>query len=230
MKKYKKAIFFLLVCLTAQTAYSFRHIELPDTFHIVKANVDFFEDISSMREYIRDSIDNPKAYLILNYFRVPVIAIKKEDKYAIIFFDDDGFFRNYEFDRKNTNDKKLVVRWNFSWGRSRWEGGGQDSSTGILIWNIDTYELLLDFQDMRELETWWQIFDPETEDLDYWEREVIESGRITECYKFAVELEKKRLTIQLIKDSEDGECIEVVGTKHFYKLTEAGFVRYKIEE
>ena len=229
----KKIILFLLVCTIVQSAYSSEF--LPDTFHIdiERADVVYYENIDFTRENILDSIENPKAYLIADDHDRIMIAIKQENKYATfeILRQD---FRNYEFERKDINgtgSEELIIYWQWSYGKSSmWgDGGMEEESSGMVLWDIDSYNCLLDFEDSYSFNSWWKTFDPKTENLPYEERDVIESGENTVYYSYSVELEKMQMTIQLIKNSEDNECTDVNGEKYFYKLTEAGFVQYKIE-
>jgi hypothetical protein len=63
---------------------------------------------------------------------------------------------------------------------------------------------------------WWQTFDKETgeENNFYYVR----------CKQYNVEFEKMQMTIQLTQQTFDDECIDLLGDKYVYKLTESGFV------
>ena len=188
--------------------------KLPDTFYIKTADIVYYEDISSMRENVLDSIESPKAYFIKANLGI-MIAIEKENKY-VTFYIFQEYFHDYTFERKNINNtgnEELVIRW-YTQGSGR---GYSFVFSNILVWDIDSYKCLWDFEDSHEDETWWVEYDSDTGD-------VVDSGENSECYKYNVELEKMQLTIQ-----EDEDCSKVFGKKHIYKLTEFGFVLDRIE-
>ena len=231
--KIKNKNFPLLICLgcLALPAYG---AELPDTFYIKMADIVYYEDISSMRESIHDSIENPKAYLIEDDIGV-MIAVKNESKYITfyIILREYSYFNDFsdcEFERKDINqagNEELIIYCQYSDGISRRGGGYSEYHSRILIWDIDSYNCLLDFQDMYKHEIWWYQTDPNIDDLDYnGERTITDSSRELECYEYNVELEKMQLTIQ-----EDEDCPnEVFGKKYIYQLTKSGFVLDRIEE
>ena len=200
--KTKNKVFLLLIWLSCFATFAYGQ-ELPDTFHIKKADIVYLEDISSM--YIRDSIENPKAYFIEAEEGI-MIAIKKENKY-VAFYIFREYFHDCTFERKNINNagnEELIVRWYT-------QGSGRYYSfvfSRILVWDIDSYNCLLDFEDLYE----YEVYDSDTGNMVD-----IDSGEESECYKYNVELEKMQLTIQ-----ED--CLEVFDKKYIYKLTEFGFV------
>jgi len=187
--------------------------ELPDAFHIRgKADIKYFESIKS--ENIVDSIENPKAYILRND-GIIAIAIKKESKYIVFDLALGG--NDFSLERKNINNigsDELIVRWHFTTG-----GRGHTTSiSGIVVWDIDSYNCLLSFETEHMYGNWWKEYDIETE-------EITVSGYEFTCFGYTIELEKAQLTIQLTAQSYDNECIEgISGKKYFYKLTESGFV------
>jgi len=224
--KTKTTIFSLLICFIAQNVYSAE--SLPDAFYIEKADITYYEDISLVLGNIRDSIENPKAYLIEDEGNV-MIAIKKENKYTT-FHIVSRYCQEYEyeFERKNINNignDELIVYcqcWN---SKSGLTGGFSEYSARIFVWDIDSYNCLLDFVVGFEYSSWWQEWSQE--DLPYEEREIIDSGGESECYNYAIELEKMQLIIQEDEDCPNG----VYGKKKYgYKLTKSGFALNFVEE
>jgi len=227
--KTKNNIFLLFICLGCFVVSAYGE-ELPDTFYIKMADIVYtdilyYEDISAMR--IRDSIENPKAYLIDSEDGV-TIAIEKENKYVTFRLCQPSFGfcqkSNYDyctFERKNINNtgnEELIIRWFQRDGRSYSTNGFSVYYSGILVWDIDSYKCLLDLETCFSSDEYWQTFDSDTGIYK-------DSGNRVECYKYNVELEKMQLTIQ-----KDEDCSEVFGKKHIYKLTEFGFVLDRIEE
>ena len=215
--KTKNKIFSLLV-LPSWFTLSAYDTELPDTFHIKTADIVFYEDISSMRGFIRDSIDNPKAYLIDNQgvfgdlkfgHRGMIIAIKQDDKYIIFPIVEEQwccYFHECEFERKNINmtgNEELIIRCRYRLPRSSLD---LSQWLKILVWDIDAYKCLLDFE-------YGSIFSRAT-----YNRE--NPYEKPSCNLYNVELEEMRLTIQ----KEEGCSRKVSGEKYVYRLTEFGFV------
>ena len=215
----KIIIFICLVCFCMPVVYGFElcdfeeHQSLPDTFHIRKADIKYYDDISSIRGSIRDSIENPKAYILID--GGVAIAIEKENKYVVFNFND-TYFAPDKFERKDINqtgsDELIIRYWHSSGG-----GGHSEYYSSIAVWDIDSYKCLLYFEDIYMYEAWAKKIDSDTE-------EILQSAYGVVCYEYAVELEKKQLTIQLIKESKNEKCIDVKGDKYIYKLTESGFV------
>jgi len=226
----KIIIFICLVCVCTPVVYGFElcnfeeHQSLPDTFRITKADIEFYDDISFIRGTIRDSIENPKAYFIEDDEGI-MIAIKKENKYVTFYIILENF-NEYKFERNDINligNEELIIRWYYQDSKGGFDeefgvsGGFAAVNSKILVWDIDSYKCLLNFEDMNEYDNEWQQFDLNTGN-------VIDSGRSTDCYEYAVKFDEMQLTIQLIKESKNEECIDVKGDKYFYKLTESGFV------
>lgn len=208
----KTTIIQLLFCWLASfaisAAYGSEWQELPDIFHPIKADITYYDDYNSVTEHynILDSIENPKAYLLNGSWRRS-IAIKKENKYVV--FDLGVVGNSFDFGRQNINNKgndELIIYWGLGDGGEFYSEYG----SGLTIWDIDSYECLLHFQDRLTVSSY-------AEGDDFWHDE--------ECYKYEVELEEMQVAIQQTKTLSDNECIDVNGEKYVYQLTESGFVK-----
>ncbi len=214
----KAKIFLLFVCFRCFLipVYGSDLAELPDTFHITKAESQYYDDIGSFREYIRDSIDNPKAYW-LNMPAGIFIAIEKDNKYlALKISDDFSLEKNHFLERKNINNTgndELIIHWYFTTGGS----GHSWSQSSISVWDIDACNCLLGFENQYGYESWWNEFDEEIQ-------EITMKDYSLDCYNYAVEFTEMQMTIQLIAQDIDNECVDVNGEKYVYKLTKSGFV------
>ena len=206
-----KSLFCLLTSFSISAAYSSEWQELPDTFRPEKADITIYSDYNSVTEHynILDSIENPKAYLLDGSWRRS-IAIKKENKYVV--FDLDVVGNSIDFNRQNINNKgndELIVYWSIGDGAEDDNGVRYtEQSTGLAIWDIDSYECLLQFQNRLTVSVSGD---------DFWYEE--------ECYEYEVELEEMQVTIQQTKTLSDNDCVDINGEKIVYQLTESGFVK-----
>ena len=228
MKTTLKILFFMyLGCFCMPTVYGFTVDNLqylPDTFHITEADIEYYDDISFIRENIRDSIENPKAYLFTNGdddYSDAFVAVKTGNKYIVFNATKDWGIRNFHFERKNINNtgsEELIIHWSESNGRGYQTHGFSFIRAGICIWDLDSYTCLFSLQIHESSDEYYQSYDEETD--TYGEDSVYEEW----CEHYSVEFEEMQMTIQLTQQTYDNECINVKGDKHIYKLTESGFV------
>ena len=226
----KNLILFLCLCCFANAYSSVEEPikiqefqELPDTFHIWKADIAYYDDISFIRENIRDSIENPKAYLFTDgdNYSDAFVAIEAGNKYIVFNATKDCGIRDFYFERKNINNtgsEELIIYWTEWGGHNSHRGGFTYRNAGILVWDIDSCTCLFSFQTDESSDVYYQSYDEETD--TYGEDSVYE----VRCEKYAVELEEMQITIQLTKQTYDNECVNVSGEKYVYLLTENGFV------
>ncbi len=221
----KAKIFLFFVCLGCVfTAYSSGYQDLPDSIHTSKAvDIVYYDDISFCRESIVDSIENPKAYLFNHGDSQMYIALERESKYAVFSLSKSPI-KSHTLERKNINkigNDELIIHWDdLSPGMS-----GGTASSGILVWDIDSYNCFLDFQNWFFADYWYRRYGLEETDEATFSSYYEES-----CYGYTVELEEMQMTIQLTQDSYDNKCIDVNGKKYFYKLTGSGFVLDRKED
>jgi hypothetical protein len=147
--KTRNKIFLLLICLNCVVVLTYGR-ELPDTFHITKADIKYYDDISFIRENIRDSIENPKAYLFTDGEYGISIAIKKENEYVVfnIAQREKSVFNNFMFERKDINltgnDELIIYERHHDWYFNH-RGQVVGSSLRMLVWDLDLYSCLLNY-------------------------------------------------------------------------------------
>ncbi len=206
-------ILTLLDSFTPQGEDKLRPIP-PGRFDKEESDTVYCDNLESIGGIVRDSIDHPKTYLLRISDGKDIIALQKGNKYLTFAIMPEGryMYNGLTFSRQNidgTGNDELIVRWQLREGRSGWKDGFTVVESGILIWDLDTYSCLLDFQDAYEYNFWWR---------DNPGEEVV--GEETVCQKYKVEPGQKQLIIR-----KDKKCPEEAGgLKYIYKLTASGFV------
>lgn len=130
----------------------------------------------------------------------------------------DSFGSSVYCERQNINNRgndELIVYLSNSGGHT--SGGGSHfwRFSQVIVYDIDSDNCLLDFEASSSSEG----ASEQTDSGDF-------INYISECYTYDVEFSEMQMTIQLIEQTSDDslECIDVLGDKFIYKLTESGFV------
>lgn len=195
----------------------------PGTFDKRKASdITYYESLEAVNGNVRDSINNPKAYLIEVSNRpyqpdtVCKIVIKEDNRFVAFTINPRKEYiklQNFTIDRQDIDDtgsEELIIRWKKE--ISIESEGILFKNSGLLIWDLDTYTCLLDFHDTY-------IYNDDTE----------EELELPIYLKYDVNIGKKELSIQKTTDFMNKKSDkEKRGLKYIYKLVEPGFILDKI--
>jgi hypothetical protein len=203
---YKLSI--LLFSLFALSGFA-QEIILPDTFQFYKPDsIKYALTLDTINEKIFDSIENPKAYLVINkgyYSSYVKLAIKDKHGYKVFVV---GHFAGHEITTVERTEftgygtQELVLTWLHYAGHSGWENSIHENWGGIQIWDLDSIRLLMEFENYYSAVSWWQEFEEDsTHSLSYDERTVVNSGGESTCSSYRVTIQPKTITIQ-----EDANC------------------------
>ena len=218
----------------------------PKTIPKVKASdIRYYESLQSLPPYfMRDSINNPKAY-ILQYFgdAKTVIAIEKENKYLVFSIIPPSGYNEYEIVRENLDgigSNELIIRLKYSEKleytdyETNEKLGYSTRQSGIMVWNLDTYDCLLNVDLSGEFIHWGYSSSGEklVKESTCYGYEIDLGNKQLAIQKFIsrynVDLSDKQLSARKIKGCEG--CEEVMlEQKHIYKLAELGFVLDKVD-
>ena len=174
---------------------------------------------------ILDSIDHPKAYFLrIDYhpWRYGYIAVKKDIQYAVFPLIPYGGGNDITIERMNIDgigsDELIARRISGSDEMERLERAGYDfrnfEERGFTaVWDLDALSCLLFIQDKYMFSRWRYDFSGNV--LEQW----------SDCKSFKLVLDEKQLTIQKVKNCNEG----ILGLTYKYQLTESGFVLDSVE-
>ena len=97
---------------------------------------------------------------------------------------------------------------------------------GIQIWNLDDLTRLMDFTNFYSLESWWSVYAPDSSgNLDFSEREVVDSGGENIFEKYNVQIKNETITINNAQYNSDKQNNN--NQIYLYELTDIGIIRKK---
>lgn len=217
---------------------------LSDTITPEAVEVKFYKSLDSVPGDTIYVIESPAGYVIQDsdHYSYIKVAIRTKSGYKVFDAGPDIYTRwPVTIDRINFNGlgrDELEIRWANGNGRSGWASGWNESSSRILIWDLDRIQLLFSFQDSFEYNFWWNGVEYDssgnlmTDSLG----DVIMidslSGGESSCDKYDVTIELKKITIHrnadcALTNTDDGAILRQDETTWIYDLKRDGLVLRK---
>ena len=207
---------------------------LPGTFPRKKADqfanrtITYYDNLTAKafgtQVEILDSIDHPKAYFLrigYSLYSTDLIAVKKDSQYAVFkILNNVGFEFNIErLNIDGIGNDELIIRKiprideTERRERAGYDFGNFEERGYIEVWDLDSLSCLLSIQYKYMYNRWRYDFSGNV--LEQW----------SNCKALDVSLDEKQLTIQKVKNCNEG----ILGLSYKYRLTESGFVLDSVE-
>lgn len=208
---------------------------LSDTITPESADVTFYRTLDSLPGDTIYTIEAPEGFVLRtqDYNATYRIALKTKSGYNV-FNCCPAVITHWPvlIDTVNLNGRgnpELEIRWSYGNGRSGWASGWNESSSGILIWDLDKIELVFSFQDSFEYNFWWNGIEYDSSGnlaTDSLGEVIIHdslSGGESSCDKYDLKIELKQITIQrqadcTLNDTDSGAVLREDETIWIYEL------------
>lgn len=215
---------------------------LGDTLTPEHAEVRFYQSLDSLPGDTIFRLTSPEGYVIQNsdYNSSVKVALKTKTGYNVFDgcpnIDDHWIPTIHRINFNGRGHDELEIRWSNGNGRSGWESGWNEASSGICIWDLDKMQLLFTFQDSYEYNFWWNgvIYNDSTGALEtdsLGDIIMIDSlsGGESSCDKYDVTVEVKKITIHrqadcALTNPDEGTVLRADETTWIYDLKREGLV------
>jgi hypothetical protein len=184
------------------------------------------------------TLSSPETYVIRNthgYEAQLLVAIKVKEGYKVFVPCEYSSTREYSAEAIDFNGKgrpELLIRWSAFNGRGGWRDGWNETSSGMILCDLDTPSELFSIENTYEYSYWWNEYPTDSAGEIITTDTIIGGGGSSECERYSVHIEKKKITIQgdascMRTDEETGEQTPMDSTVIVYTLKRTGLVRQK---
>lgn len=195
----------------------------PDTIKNIALEYSAEKNIESLGMKTVDSLNKPKAFILTSNIDPETIAIKAGNEFIVMNLIpaewDGGHITKIERIQINgKGDKELVVFWEKKVGESDLANGWGEEFKKVLIYDLNTMNLIFEDQYSWIFETWTN---------EYTENRNVETTFITECYNYNLKLSNKKITkeLKLSEACDNDDISEIKPKKLIYKLKKKNFVK-----